>query len=189
MTDLEALEQFRACGAILEGHFKLSSGLHSNRYLQCARVLMYPEIAAKLCRALRQRYDGEMPDLVIGPAMGAVTLGYEVARAFGTPGIFVERENGEFAVRRGFTIEPGQKVLLAEDVVTTGGSIKEVQQLVESHGATVVGVVSLVQRAKENPFDVPLTALMPLKVDAFEPSECPRCAEGDEAMKPGSRPD
>ena len=187
---MEALpiDHFRATDAILDGHFLLSSGLHSDRYLQCALVLMHPERAADLCARLRQDYRAPIPDIIIGPAMGGITLAYELGRAFGKPAIFVERVDGKFALRRGFSLTPGQKVMIAEDVVTTGGSVNEVIDLVTQNGAHVVAVACLVHRSKSNPFTVPLIATMQMEVPTWPEASCPLCAKGLPARKPGSRP-
>lgn len=185
----EPIEHFRNCSAILEGHFRLSSGRHSSSYLQCARVLMYPDRAETLCRELRDRYEGEAPDVVCGPAIGGITFSYEIARAFGCPGIFVERSEGTFTLRRGFNLEPGTRVLVAEDVVTTGGSVIEACQVLQQLGAVVVGIVTLVHRSDDNPFDVPLTSLLRLPLESYEKQDCPLCDEGLPLVKPGSRPD
>ncbi len=182
------LDTFRRHEALLEGHFQLSSGLHSNRYLQCALVLAHPEVAATLCSDLAARWTGEKPDVVIGPAMGGITLAYELGRAFNVRALFAERENGAFNLRRGFRLLPGEKVLVAEDVVTTGGSVQEVIRLVEQLGATVVGVMSLIQRTDASPFKVPYVALEKVIPPTWKPEACPLCAEGFTAVKPGSRP-
>ncbi len=184
----KTLDLFRECGALLEGHFQLSSGLHSPSYLQCARVLMYPWHAESLCRELVAQWKGPAPDLVIGPALGGVTVAYELARAFRVPGFFAERVDGEFHLRRGFAIEPGQKVIVAEDVVTTGGSAEEVIKLVTKVGAKVVGVLSLIRRAEKNPFSVPYLALESVMPPVYRPEDCPLCRSGSPAVKPGSRP-
>jgi orotate phosphoribosyltransferase len=184
----EILDTFRRHEALLEGHFQLSSGLHSNRYLQCALVLAHPKIAEGLCRELAQRWTGERPDVVIGPAMGGITLAYELGRAFGVRALFAERENGAFNLRRGFRLLAGEKVLIAEDVVTTGGSVQEVMGLVQQLGAQVVGVMSLIQRTEQSPFKVPYLALEKVIPPTWKPDACPLCAEGSSAVKPGSRP-
>lgn len=182
------LDLFRERGALLEGHFQLSSGLHSPRYLQCARVLMDPKLAERLCRELRTLWTGPAPAIVVGPALGGVTLAYELARAFGVPGIFAEREGGRFALRRGFGLGPGEKVLVAEDVVTTGGSVQEVVELVRALGAEPVGVMSLIRRCEGNPFGLPFVSLAEVIPPVWKPEVCPLCAAGGQAVKPGSRP-
>jgi len=184
----DVLDVFRAQEALLEGHFQLSSGLHSTRYLQCARVLMTPRIAEDLCRRLKARWTGETPDLIVGPALGGVVVAYELARAFGVDGVFAERENGVFTLRRGFRIEPGAKVIVCEDVVTTGGSASEVASLLRGLGARPIGVACLIQRTEKNPFDVPLVSLATVVPPTWKPDDCPLCKEGGRAVKPGSRP-
>lgn len=187
MSD-EILDEFRAADAILEGHFQLSSGLHSDTYLQCARVLMDPRRAERLCRALAKTWDGPSPNVVVGPALGGVTLAYEMARQLGGLALFAERTSGGFAIRRGFDLGPRDAVLVAEDVVTTGGSVREVIELVRRHEATVLGVVSLVHRGDTSPFEVPFKSLLRLLPETWKPNDCPLCATGDRPVKPGSRP-
>lgn len=182
------LDHFIATEAVLEGHFLLSSGLHSNRYLQCAQVLKHPERAEAICRHIASIYDAERPDVVIGPAMGGITFAYELGRAFKCPALFAERVDGKFALRRGFSFAKGEKVLVAEDVVTTGGSVKEVMALVEAAGARTVAVASCVHRTEKNPFSVPFFAAMQMLVEAWPESACPLCKEGRPVVKPGSRP-
>ncbi|HGY90778.1 MAG TPA: orotate phosphoribosyltransferase [Planctomycetes bacterium] len=173
----------------MKGHFKLSSGLHSDQYLQCARVLAHPRRAQALCQTLRDLWDGRHPDVIVGPAMGGVVLAFALAQAFDVPGIFAERVDGAFALRRGFSIGPGEKVLIAEDVVTTGGSVRELIPVLREWGADIVGVQSLVHRGAGEPFDVPFTPLVRLDLQVWKPEECPLCAEGIPAVKPGSRPE
>lgn len=182
------LEHFRESRAILEGHFLLSSGLHSNRYLQCALVLMYPWRAEAITKHIAAKYDAPKPDVVIGPAMGGITFAYELARAFHVPALFTERVDAKFALRRGFTLSPGQNVLIAEDVVTTGGSVKEVMDVVRAAGAKTVAVACCVHRTKTNPFDVPLFSAMTMEVEAWSADQCPLCKAGSPAVMPGSRP-
>ncbi len=182
------LDAFRRHEALLEGHFQLSSGLHSSRYLQCAKVLAHPKVSEELCRELVTRWKHPAPDVVIGPAMGGITLAYELGRAFGVTALFAERENGAFTLRRGFQLAVGARVLVAEDVVTTGGSVKEVLRLVENLGAIPCGVMSLIQRTENSPFSVPYVALEQIIPPVWKPEECPLCREGGVAVKPGSRP-
>lgn len=182
----DALAHFEATNALLRGHFQLTSGLHSDRYLQCARVLMYPKRAEQLARQLAEKLT-ERPEVVVGPAIGGITFAYEMGRALDCPAIFAERVEGAFAIRRGFDIEPGTKILVAEDVVTTGGSVQEVITMLREKGAEVIGVASLVHRREESPFDVPYTSLLQLMPPTWEASECPLCAEGSQPEKPGSR--
>jgi orotate phosphoribosyltransferase len=188
LSEADFLARLKRQEALLEGHFLLSSGLHSSRYVQCARLLMAPRLAAEACAALRDRWRGEAPALVIGPAVGGIVIAYELARAFDVPGIFAERENGRFALRRGFDTPDGAPVIVAEDVVTTGGSAGEVVALVRGRGARPVGVMSLVARTATNPFDVPYTALATIIPPTWSPEECPLCREGGTPVKPGSRP-
>jgi len=183
------LETFREAGALLEGHFLLSSGLHSPKYLQCALVLQDPARAERLCGRLARAFADERVETVVGPAMGGILVAYELARALGATAIFAEREEGRMRLRRGFRIEPGRRVLLAEAVVTTGGSLREVLALVREAGAEVVGVAALVDRTsgRDPGFGMPLTALVQLDVPTHVPEECPLCREGVPVVKPGSR--
>ncbi len=192
------LQGLRASEALLEGHFLLSSGRHAGRYVQCAKLLQHPERAAEACAdlaaAVRERHGDERPyDLVLGPAMGAVTLGYELARALGVRGVFAERApEGGFHLRRGFEVQPGERVLVAEDVVTTGKSVKEVLAMLAGLGVTETAVASLVNRSGgDNPFgDTPYFRLLDLEVPSWEAADCPLCADSTvgPAVKPGSRP-
>ena len=183
------LEHFRASGALLEGHFELSSGLHSDRYFQCALVLSEPRRAEALAQGFAAKVDVEV-DCVVGPAMGAVVWAQEVGRALDKRALFTERKDGQMCLRRGFSFEPGERVLLVEDVLTTGGSAKEVIEVLEAHGAEVVACGCLVNRSGGNPFEdlgLPLTELVRIEVQTWEPDECPLCAAGSVAVKPGSR--
>jgi len=185
------LAEFRAAGALLEGHFLLSSGLHSPLYLQCARVLMDPARAARLCAALAKRVRatlGQHIDLVVSPAMGGVVVGYELARQLGVPGIFTERVDGSFALRRGFSIEPGARVLMVEDVVTTGLSSRECIACITENGGTVVGGASLIDRSNGTAdIGVPLIALAQLDVPSYPADALPPALAALPAVKPGSR--
>ncbi len=197
-VEARLLQDLRASEALLEGHFLLSSGRHAGRYVQCAKLLQHPERAAAACAdlaaAVRERLGQDRPyDLVVGPAMGAVTLGYELARALGVRGVFAERvPEGGFALRRGFAVEPGERVLVAEDVVTTGKSVKEVLSMLQGLGVTEMAVASLVNRSGgDNPFgETPYFRLADLEVPSWEAADCPLCAdpEAGPAIKPGSRP-
>jgi len=180
--------RLKRVGALLEGHFQLTSGLHSDRYVQCAKLLSHPLEAEAVSRALAERFSDVKVDIVLGPALGGVIVAHEVARALGTPCLFTERKEGEMQLRRGFEIPRDAQVLVVEDVVTTGGSVKEVLELVREAGGQIVGVGSIVQRAPSSPFDVRYESLLALQVTAWDPSECPLCAEGTSAVKPGSRP-
>ncbi len=188
MTAQEVLGLFEKSGALLKGHFKLSSGLHSEKYLQCALVLQYPDIAERLSKALAGKFSKEKIDVVIGPALGGVTLAYEVARAVGSRGLFTERQDGKMVLRRGFSIAKGEKVLVVEDVVTTGGSTKEVIDLVRSFGANVVGVGSIIDRSSAGiDFGAPFRPLAKVAVETFEEDKCPLCKRDTPITKPGSR--
>jgi len=188
VTEKEILGLFEKSGALLKGHFKLSSGLHSEKYLQCALILQYPDIAERLSKALANKFSAEKIDVVIGPALGGVTLAYEAARALGVRGLFTERQNGKMVLRRGFSISRGEKVLVVEDVVTTGGSTKEVIDLVKSFGADVVGVGSIIDRSGAGiDFGAPFRSLAKVNVETFEEKDCLLCKKSIPVTKPGSR--
>ncbi len=183
----ETLEIFRESQALLEGHFVLTSGKHSDKYIQCAKVLQYPWHAEELAGRLIDKIKEEV-SLVIGPAMGGVVLAQEVARRLKVPAIFSEREQSKMAIRRGFEIRPGAKVLVVEDVITTGGSVQEVVELVKREGGVPVAVAVLVNRSGGRAeFTVPLYELLTIDAQIFAPEECPLCRQGDKAVKPGSR--
>jgi orotate phosphoribosyltransferase len=185
---MDMLEIFHKCDALLEGHFILSSGLHSNRYLQCAKVLQYPAHAAACGTGIAAAFAGMAIDAVVGPAMGGVIIAHEVGRALGTRALFAERENGEMTLRRGFVLEPGARVLVVEDVVTTGGSAQEVARMLAARGVQVVGMAAIVDRSNGRAtFDVPFHALLTLAVETYDPVACPLCAQGLPLVKPGSR--
>jgi orotate phosphoribosyltransferase len=191
MDSATLLESMRAKSALLEGHFELSSGLHSDRYFQCALFLQYPEDAGNAALSIARVVRGLNIDVVVGPAMGAVTFSYEVGRACGTRALFTERKDGEMVLRRGFSFKKGERVLVVEDVLTTGGSAREVIAVIESLGAKVVSAGCLVNRSGGNPFEdlnIPLVSLADVEARTWKPSECPLCATGDKAVKPGSRP-
>ena len=191
MTQEEVLAEFRAAGALLEGHFILSSGLHSSRYLQCARVLMDARRAERLATALADTIPSELRariGLVVSPAMGGVIIGHEMGRALGVDAIFVERPSGRFELRRGFAIEPGAKVLLVEDVVTTGLSSREAMDAVEAAGGQVVAAAALVDRSGGGAhFGIPFFPLLRLAVPAYEADALPPELAAIPAEKPGSR--
>ena len=191
MQDDDVLAEFRASKALLEGHFLLSSGRHSAHYLQCARVLMDPMRAARLAAALAARIPREIrKDLtkVVSPAMGGIIIGHEMGRALGLEAIFVERPTGTFELRRGFTLEPGDKVLLVEDVVTTGLSSREAIATIEEAGATVIAAAALVDRsAGAVDLGVPFHPLLQLNFPTYAPDELPPELAASEAVKPGSR--
>ncbi len=185
----EALTIFSDSGALMEGHFLLTSGRHSNQYMQCAQVLQYPAYTEQLAKHIADKFENDGIELVVGPAMGGIIVSYEVARQLGVPGIFAERKDGQMEIRRGFTINPGQKVLVVEDVVTTGGSVREVIDAVKEAGGEVAGVAVLVDRSNGSvTFGVKQEAVLAMDIQSWEQAECPLCQEGKtEAYKPGSR--
>jgi orotate phosphoribosyltransferase len=188
MTADEILEIFRRSGALLEGHFKLSSGLHSGRYLQSALVLQYPELASALGDALANRTRHLQPTAVLSPALGGIVIGQEVARALGVRALFAERQDGTLTLRRGFTLSDTDRVLIVEDVLTTGGSTRETAAVARASGAEVVGAAAIIDRGKDpSRLDLPLQTLVQLDVPAFSPDTCPFCAAGTPVIKPGSR--
>ena len=189
MKSDDVIRLFQGVGALLEGHFQLSSGLHSAGYLQCALVLQYPRHAEALGSAVAERVRPFNPTVVLSPALGGVVIGQEVARALGVRGIFAERRMGELTIRRGFTVETSDRVVVIEDVVTTGGSTRETIEVARGIGATVVGAASIIDRSGTTAsFDVPFQALASVSWPAYEPSVCPQCADGIPTVKPGSRP-
>lgn len=191
MNHESVLNEFRAADALLEGHFVLSSGKHSDRYLQCARVMMDAERAARLLGALAEKVREEIEgpiDLVVSPAMGGVIVGYELARQLGVPAIFMERVEGEFALRRGFEIEDGAKILMVEDIVTTGLSSRECIGAIQDHGGNVVGGACLIDRSNgKADIGVPLVPLIRLEVPVYDPDDLPESLKSIPAVKPGSR--
>jgi orotate phosphoribosyltransferase len=179
---------FTSTGALLTGHFQLTSGLHSRQYLQCALVLQDPRNAEKIGKLLADKFDGVDIDAVVAPAIGGIIVAHETARALGVRALFTEREAGVMTLRRGFNIKPGEKVLVVEDVVTTGGSTRETIDAVARAGGVVVGAGSLVDRSGgEVEVGVPRRALLTLYVPAYEPPDCPLCRKGEPLVKPGSR--
>jgi orotate phosphoribosyltransferase len=188
MTSDYVLKLFEQHGALLQGHFKLSSGLHSDRYLQCALVLQFPDIAEKLARELAAKFKDVTVDLVVGPALGGVTIAYEVARALGVRGLFTERQDGKMCLRRGFGIKPGEAALVVEDVVTTGGSTKEVIETLKALGAGIAGVGSIIDRSGGTAsFQAKFESLAKVDAKTYEEKSCPMCKAGSQAVKPGSR--
>jgi orotate phosphoribosyltransferase len=188
MRQEEVLERFRRTGALLEGHFILTSGLHSTEYLQCALVLQHPSEAEAFGRAIAERFAGERVETVVAPAIGGIIIGWEVARALNVRSIWTEREDGRMTLRRGFAVRPGERVLVVEDVITTGGSTRETIEAVRAAGALVVGAASIIDRSGgRSDVGVPRVALATLDVPALAPAACPQCAEGIPAVKPGSR--
>ena len=188
MNAEQVIDQFRATGALLEGHFQLSSGLHSTVYLQCARVLQFPEKAEQFGKAIAESFKGEGIELVASPAIGGIVIGHEVARALGARFIWTEREAGVMTIRRGFTVSPNEKTLVVEDVITTGGSTRETIECLQAAGANVIGAASIIDRSGGvADVSVPRIALASLRVLAVEPSVCEACKQGDAVVKPGSR--
>lgn len=185
----EVLERFRRTGALLEGHFILTSGLHSPTYLQCALVLQHPPEAEAFGRAIAEQFARRGIETVVAPAIGGLVIGYETARALGARSIWTERDAaGEMMLRRGFTVRPGESVLIVEDVITTGGSTRETADAVRAAGASVVGAASIIDRSGGRAeVGVPRIALATLDVPALAPSVCPACRRGEPAVKPGSR--
>lgn len=189
MTDADLLALFRRSGALLEGHFRLSSGLHSPQYLQCALVLQHPADAERIGSALGSAVSGFGANCVLSPALGGVVVGHEVARALGIRALFAERADGCLALRRGFFLDSTDRVLVVEDVVTTGGSTRETIDVARAAGATVVGACAIVDRSGGHAgVDVPFVALLPMHVPVCAPDDCPLCAAGVPIVKPGSRP-
>jgi orotate phosphoribosyltransferase len=189
MTRDELLDVFKRSGALLEGHFRLTSGLHSSGYLQCALVLQHPQHAEALGRALGERTRGLRPTLVLSPALGGIVIGQEVGRALGIRAIFAERQDGALTLRRGFIIGERDRVLVVEDVLTTGGSTRETMQVASASGGQVVGSASIVDRSGGKVrFEVPFAALLDVDLPTYEPDKCPLCAQGLPVIKPGSRP-
>jgi len=184
----QVIDQFRTTGALLEGHFQLSSGLHSTVYLQCALVLQFPERAESFGRAIAEKYRGAGIQLVASPAIGGIVIGHEVARALGARFVWTEREGNQMTLRRGFTVSPGEKTLVVEDVITTGGSTRETIEALRRAGADVVAAASIIDRsAGTADVGVPLTALAALKVLSVPAADCGACKLGEPVVKPGSR--
>lgn len=182
------LKIFKDTEALLEGHFILTSGLHSNAYFQCAMVFQYPWHAETLCQEIADHFRDQKIDVVVSPAVGGIVFGQEIARLLGVRSVFAERVEGQMTLRRGFQISPGERVLLAEDVTTTGGSVKEVMSAVEQAGGKVVAVTAVVDRSGgKAQFNVPYFSLFQMEVKNYDPDECPLCQAGSQAVKPGSR--
>jgi orotate phosphoribosyltransferase len=188
MNREEVVERFRRTGALLEGHFVLTSGLHSPQYLQCALVLQHPSEAEAFGRAIAGQFGAREVETVVAPAIGGIIIGWEVARALGVRSIWTEREEGKMTLRRGFGVRPGERVLVVEDVITTGGSTRETCDALRAAGALVVGGASIIDRSGgRSDVGVPRIALATLEVPAVSPADCPLCAQGIPAVKPGSR--
>ncbi len=188
MTEDKVLTLMEELGALHSGHFLLSSGLHSDRYFQCARILQFPELARELGVAMADSFQDTPCDLVVSPAMGGILIGHEVARATGRRFVFTERVNGEMMIRRGFALEEGEKVIIAEDVVTRGTSVLEVIKCVEDAGGKVVGLTSIIDRTGGDAgLPLPLHSLAKVQVQTWQPDDCPLCQKGQKVVKPGSR--
>jgi orotate phosphoribosyltransferase len=189
------LDLFRRVGALLEGHFRLTSGLHSPGYLQCALVLQHPKEAESCGEAIAERVRRLGAQVVLSPALGGIVIGQEVARALGVRAIFAERQDGKLTLRRGFALAPGERVLVVEDVVTTGGSTRETIDVARAAGAAVVGAASIIDRSGASTgsgqaavdLGVPYHALATIALPTYQPEQCPMCAAGSPVMKPGSR--
>ena len=189
MIDREKITaMFEDTGAMLRGHFLLTSGRHSDRYFQCAMVLQHPKYCELLCSELARKFSDEIVETVIGPAMGGIVMSYEVARSLNARSLFTERENGKMTLRRGFAISPGERVLVVEDVITTGGSVKEVIEYVRASGGIVVGAGVLVNRSGGSAdLGVRTECLLEIPAVSYTPEECPLCGQGLPFIKPGSR--
>lgn len=187
MNQWEVLEIFEREGAVQKGHFLLSSGLHSDTYVQCARVLQHPHLAESLADELAKGFEQYDVDLVVSPALGGIIIGYMVAMALRKRMVFAERTGEEMALRRGLSIDAGERALIVEDVITTGGSVKELMEMVESAGGRVEGLGALIERGKERSFEVPKKVLFRLKASVWEPQDCTLCGEGVRLEAPGSR--
>ena len=185
---MDVLDKFRETDALLEGHFILSSGLHSPKYLQCALALQQPTDAAAFGEAIAAEFSGEQIDTVASPAIGGLVIGFAVAQALGTRFIWTERQEGVMTVRRGFTLREGERVLVVEDVITTGGSTRECIAALEQNGGKVVAAASIIDRSNGiADVGVPRISLVSLDVPSYEPDKCPMCERGEMAVKPGSR--
>ncbi|PYR44302.1 MAG: orotate phosphoribosyltransferase [Acidobacteria bacterium] len=182
------LDLYRRSGALLDGHFRLTSGLHSPGYLQCALVLQHPQHAEALGRAVADLAREMRPTVVLSPALGGIVIGHEVARALGVRAIFAERQDGGLTLRRGFIIGETDRVLVVEDVLTTGGSTRETIQVARAAGGRVVGAASIVNRGRDVELGVPYVSLVQIDLPTYEPDTCPLCAQGMPVVKPGSRP-
>lgn len=189
MTEAEVKELFIQTGAIMEGHFLLTSGLHSPMYVEKFQVLQHPKHTESLCKALADKFADKNIEVVVGPVTGGILLAHEVGKALGTRAIFTERENGKMTFRRGFKLAKGERVLIVEDIVTTGGSVKEVVDAVKEQGGIPVGIGMLVNRSggKVDFGEVPYQALLNLTVTTYQPEKCPLCQAGEPMTKRGSR--
>ena len=185
------IDLMRESGALMTGHFELASGLHSKEYIQCARLLELParaeKVGAYLGRLLEEALGAQGAEVVVNPAVGGLIIGHEVARALGTRCIFAERVAGKMTLKRGFTIEEGERAVVVEDVFTTGGSIKEVMEVVSLAGGKVVAVGSVVDRGVDVDFGVPTVSLVEAEIENYDPADCPMCRDGVEVVKPGTK--
>ncbi len=187
-VDKEIWEILKKTGAILNGHFLLSSGIHSNGYIQCARMLQYPFYAEKVIKRITDQVQSMEVEVVIGPALGGIIVAYELGRQLGTKAMFAERKDGIMQLRRGFVIKPGEKILITEDVVTTGKSTLEVKELVEERGARVIGVACIVdRRSPDCKLNMPLYYALQMNIQTYSPEACPLCRKGIPIENPGSR--
>ncbi len=185
---LDVLSLLNKTGALLQGHYRLSSGLHSPSYVQCALLLQQPRNAKAIGEALAALIRPIRPDRIAAPALGGLIIGYTVAEALDVPMVFTERKDGEMTLRRGFKIVQGERIVVVEDVVTTGKSTRETARIVGQHGGVVFGFASILNRSgKANPFDAPYESLMTLALETYQPEECPLCASGVPLDTPGSR--
>jgi orotate phosphoribosyltransferase len=188
LTHDQLIQLFRRSGALLDGHFRLTSGLHSSGYLQCALVLQVPARASALGSALANLVRQQRATVVLSPALGGIVIGHEVGRALGVRAIFAERQDGTLQLRRGFTLDVSDRVLVVEDVVTTGGSTRETLDVARAAGATAVGAAAIVDRSGVEPnLGVPFHALLQITLPTYQPDVCPLCAQGVPVVKPGSR--
>ncbi|MGI6160478.1 MAG: orotate phosphoribosyltransferase [Christensenellales bacterium] len=189
MLDKEkAMDILKETGVMLEGHFLLTSGKHSGQYMQCAHLFEYPKYSEMFCSELARRFKDENIDVVVGPALGGIIMAYETARAAGCRNVFFERENGVMVLRRGFEIAKGERALVVEDVITTGGSVKEVIALIKEAGAEVIGVGAIVDRSGgKAQFGCRLEAVLETQIETYEAGDCPICKTGADLVKPGSR--
>ena len=188
MTNEEILNMFKENNALLEGHFVLSSGLHSGNYLQCAMLLQNPVVTETLCKELAGKFTEDKPTVVVAPALGGVIVAYEVARALGVNGIFTERKDNQMLLRRGFHLSKEDRVLIVEDIITTGKSTKEVIEVVKQFGCTIIGVGCIGDRSKDTvDFGVPFKSLAQVNIPTYTKDDCPLCKANIEIVKPGSR--
>ncbi|MGD9568230.1 MAG: orotate phosphoribosyltransferase [Sedimentibacter sp.] len=183
---IDVVEVLKECEALLEGHFLLSSGKHSNRYCQCAKLMQYPDKTAKVISIVADKVKDLGIDVVVGPAMGGITAAYELGRQLNIRAIFTERENNVMTLRRGFEIKPGEKILIMEDVVTTGKSSVETAKVLENHGGEVIGIGCIVDR-KSSEIHLPIYSAVELEFETYDSNSCPLCNDGSVPVKPGSR--